>query len=159
MKAVVVYYTRFGHNKAIAETVARELGADLRRIETPREHGYAVMGFCSFFDIRMAIRPMDFDLKGVELVVLCCPVWAGKPAPPARAFLADARLEGRRLAVCFSSGGGSSARARDKVRHLLAGRNVNLVACGDVTIGPGDEAALRVAATGFAAGLKQPPGS
>ena len=47
MKATVVYYTRFGHNTMIAETIAKELGAGVRRIETPRDFSYPAMGFCS----------------------------------------------------------------------------------------------------------------
>ncbi|MEO0085266.1 MAG: hypothetical protein ABIK37_01405 [candidate division WOR-3 bacterium] len=94
MKAVVVYYTRFGHNKVVAETIAEVLEADVRQIQTPKQHGYPYMGFASFFNVRMRILPMDLDFGDAELLVLCTPIWAWKPAPPARTFLREARLEG-----------------------------------------------------------------
>jgi len=155
VRAVVVCYTRFGHNKVIAEEIAKELGAEIRRIETPREYGYAVMGCCSCFNIRMAIKPMDLDFRGADLVVLCCPVWAWKPAPPARTFITNARLEGRRLAVCFSTRAGPPLRAQEKLKQLLAGRNVNLVALGDIDTNAEDEALLRSEARIFTDRLRQ----
>lgn len=132
MKTAAVYYSRFGHNAKIVEEAARVLEADTYRIETPKQHGYPVMGFCSTFNVRMRIKPLDLDLSGYDLVVLHTPIWAGKPAPPARTFLREAELEGRRLAVCFSTAGGPTQRAQEKVRQLLAGRNVELVAFGEI---------------------------
>jgi len=151
---VVIYYTRFGHNKVIAEEVAKELGAEIRRIETPREHGYAIMGFCSYFNIRMAIKPMNLDFKGADLVVLCCPVWAWKPAPPARTFLLSAGLGGRKLAVCFSTRTGPPLRAQEKLKQLVARRKANLVALGDIDTSAEDPEYLRTEARRFAERLK-----
>uniref|UniRef100_A0A7C4GGD2 Flavodoxin-like domain-containing protein n=1 Tax=candidate division WOR-3 bacterium TaxID=2052148 RepID=A0A7C4GGD2_UNCW3 len=154
MKTVVVYYTRFGHNKVIAETVAAVLAGDLRRIETPKQPGYAFMGFSSFFNVRVRIVPMDLDLGDAELVVLCAPIWAWKPAPPARTFLHEARLEGRRLAVCFSTGGGPTLRAQEKVKEILRGRDVEIVAFGEIPTDKNDDEFLRREARLFAERLK-----
>lgn len=133
MKIAVVYYTRFGHNTVIAEEVASVLGAELHRIETPKQHSFPVMGGCSFLNIRMRIRPMELDFSEYDLVVLCAPIWAWKPAPPARTFLRDARLP-RRLAICFSSGGDPSQRAQEKARQLLSDRDVKLEAFGEISL-------------------------
>lgn len=154
MKAVVVYYTRFGHNKVIAGAIGEALEADVRRIETPKQHGYPFMGFASFFNVRMRILPMDFDFGDAGLVVLCTPIWAWKPAPPARTFLQEAQLEGRKLAVCFSTGGGPTMRAQEKVRELLKGRNVEIVAFGEIPTDKNDDEFLRREARQFAERLK-----
>lgn len=154
MKVVVVYYTRFGHNKVIAETVAEVLEADVRRIQTPKQHGYPYMGFASFFNVRMRILPMDFDFGDAELVVLCTPIWAWKPAPPARTFLREVRLEGRKLAVCFSTSGGPTMRAQEKVKELLKGRDVEIVAFGEIPTDRNDVEFLRREARMFAERLR-----
>ncbi|MBN2536936.1 hypothetical protein JXB37_01525 [candidate division WOR-3 bacterium] len=154
MKTAVVYYTRLGHNAVIAGEVAAALGAELHRIETPRLPGYPAMGGASFFNIPMKIRPMELDFCGYDLLVLCAPIWAWKPAPPARTFLRNARLP-KRLAICFSSGGDPSQRAQEKTRQLLAGRDVELVAFGEISLqlAPDDDA-LRREARLFAGRLK-----
>jgi len=46
MKSLVVYYTRSGRNTVIAETIARDLDAEVRRIETPRRPSFLVAGAC-----------------------------------------------------------------------------------------------------------------
>jgi len=153
MKAVVVYYTRFGHTTTVAETIAQELAAELRRIETSKKHGYPYMGFASFFNVRMRIRPMNLDFADADLVVLCTPIWAWKPAPPARTFLRQARLEGKKLAVCFSTTGGPTLRAQEKVKELLKGRRVELVAFGEIPTDKDDEF-LRREARRFAERLR-----
>ena len=152
MRIAVVYYTRFGHNTVIAETMARELGAELRRIETPKQHGYQYMGFASTFNIRMKIAAMDFDLSAFDLVVLCTPIWAWKPAAPTRTFLREARLPAR-LAVCFSTGGGPTLRAQEKLKQDITGRQVEVVAFGEISTDKADDDALREAARRFAGRL------
>jgi hypothetical protein len=149
VKASVVYYTRFGHNAVIAATVAAELAADIRRVETVRQYGFAMMGFHSFFNLDMKLKPMATDLADRDLVVLCTPIWAWKPASPARTFLKAARLPAR-LAVCFSTAGGPTLRAQEKIGQLLAGRGVTVVAYGEIDTRPGDEEQLRQGARAFA---------
>jgi len=153
MTSAVIYYTRFGHNEVIARAVAGELGAEMRRIETPKEHGYPWMGFTAFFNIRVGIKPMDFDLSGFDCVVLCTPIWAFRPAPPARTFLRKARLPAK-LAVCFSTGGGSSVKAQEFISRDLAGRGVTITAFGEINTDKVSEDALLQAAREFADRLR-----
>ena len=152
MRIAVVYYTRFGHSTVIAETVARELGAELRRIETPKQHSYPYMGVASTFNIRMKLAAMDSDFSAFDLVVLCTPIWAWKPAAPARTFLREAKLPAR-LAVCFSTGGGPTQRAQEKLRQDIAGRRVEVVAFGEISTDKATDDALREAARRFAGRL------
>lgn len=153
MRVAVVYYTRFGHNAVIAEAVARHFGAEVRRIETTRKHGFAWMGCTALFNIRVGIKQMDLVLTGFDLVVLCAPIWAGRPASPVRTFLRGAKLPGK-LAVCFSTGGGSSLRAREVLKQDLAGRGVEIVAFGEINTDKADEEYLRREAAAFADRVK-----
>ncbi|MFO7674761.1 MAG: hypothetical protein R6X12_00370 [bacterium] len=149
MKTAVVYYTRFGHNAIIAEAAAQELGAPSVRIETVLQYGYAMMGFHSFFNLDMRLKPVRTDFRDCGLVLLCTPVWAWKPASPARTFLKAAKLPAR-LAVCFSTKGGPTQRAQEKLGQLLAGRGLTVVAYGEIDIRPGDRERLRREAREFA---------
>jgi len=154
MKTAVVYYTRYGHNKVIAEAIAQELGAEQRQVRTPKEHGFLSMGFCSAFNVHMRIEPMDLDFSAFDTVVICAPIWAGKPAAPVYTFLRDAKLDGRKLAFCFSTGGGSSQRAQDKVKRDLASRKVEIVGFGEINTREEDEGKLRQEAGAFARKLR-----
>jgi len=154
MKTVVVYYTRFGNTRAIATALAQELGAEVREIKAVREYGFMGMGFRAAFGIRMPIQPMNLDFSGVDRIVLCTPIWAGKPACPARTFLKEARIEGKKLAVLFSTGGGETGPALETIRKCVAGKKVEIgPAAGIVTRGK-DEEKLRTAAKELAQKLK-----
>ena len=96
MKTVVVYYSRFGTTRTVAKAIAEELGAELREIQAARECGFLGMAFRSLFGIRMPIRPMNLDFTGADQIVLCTPIWAGRPANPVRTFLQEAKLEGKK---------------------------------------------------------------
>jgi len=148
VKATVVYYTRFGHNAVIARAIAEKLAAGLERIETTRQYGFAQMGMRSFLNLDMRLRPMRTDFREDELLVLCTPIWAWKPASPARTFLKRAHLPPR-LAVCFSTGGGPTLRAQEKLDQLLAGRGVAVTAFGEIDSRVGEEE-LRARACEFA---------
>lgn len=149
MKAAVVHYTRFGHNNVIARTVAETLGAEQFRIEIPGNPSFPRMGFCSMFNVNMKINPMPLDFSNFDLVVLCTPIWAWKPAPPARTFLREAKLP-RKLAVNFSTGGGPIQRAEEKLRQLLEGRGIEVVAVGEISTDKNDEDYLKAEAKAFA---------
>ncbi len=154
MKTVVVYYSRFGTTRTIATAVAEELGAEVREIQAVRECGFLGMGFRSLFGIRMPIRPMNLDFKEVDRVVLCAPVWAGRPANPVRTFLQEAKLEGKKLAVLFSTGGGETGPGLETVRKLVAGKKVEVTLLGAIVTRKKDEAQLRAEARDLAQKLK-----
>lgn len=141
MRTVVVYYSRFGTTRTVAKAIAEELGAELREIQAVRECGFLGMAFRSLFGIRMPIRPMNLDQ-----VVLCTPIWAGRPANPVRTFLQVANLEGKRLAVVFTAGIAKSEPALGTIRKLLSGKNVAVTVLGTIITLQKDEAQLRAEA-------------
>jgi len=150
MKTVVVFYSRFGTTRTVAKAIAEELGAELREIQAVRECGFLGMAFRSLFGIRMPIRPMNLDFTDVDQVVLCTPIWAGRPANPVRTFLQEANLEGKRLAVIFTAGIGKSGPALAAIRKLLSGKSVEVNLLGTIVTPKKTEAQLRAEAKDFA---------
>ncbi len=153
MKTTVVYYSRFGTTRTIATALAEELGAEVREILAVRDCGFMGMGFRSAFGIPMKIRPMNLDFAGVDRIVLCSPIWAGKPANPARTFLQEAKIEGKKLAVLFATGGGETGPALEAIRKLVAGKRVEVTFLGGIVTRKKDEGQLRSEATELAATL------
>lgn len=154
MKTAVVYYSRFGTTRTIATALAQELGAEVREIKAVRDCGFLGMGFRAALGIRMPIQPMNLDFAGVDRVVLCAPIWAGRPANPAQTFLKEAKIEGKRLAVLFATGGGETARALGTIKKCVAGKNVEVGPAGAIVTRGKDEEKLRAEARQFAQTLK-----
>jgi len=126
MKAAVVYYSRYGHSAKVAEALAQALGAETRRIEETKLRGFLGMGRGSVTNARFEIKPMDLDLSGCDTIVLCTPIWAGKPACPARTFLHDARLDGKKVHLLISTGGGEIDKPVAVIADDLAKKNATV---------------------------------
>ncbi|MBC7093710.1 hypothetical protein H5T53_06885 [Candidatus Bipolaricaulota bacterium] len=150
MTTVVVYYTRFGSTAKVAQALAAELGAEVREIKAVREHGFVGMGFRSLLNLHMPIQPMNLDFSGVDRIVLCTPVWAGKPACPVRAFLRKADLKGKRLAVLFSTWGGEIDQAIRAIKADVVRQGAEVGPVDKVVTKGLSDAQLREAGRGFA---------
>lgn len=158
MKAAVVYYSRYGHTTKVAEALAQALGAETRRIEEKKQRGFLIMGWGSVTNARFGIKPMDLDLSGYDTIVLCTPIWADKPACPARTFLRDAQLDGKKVHLLISTGGGEIDKPVAIIAADLAKKNATVGATARVVTGRGKKDAtdeeLKQAGREFAAKVK-----
>ena len=154
-RTVVVYYSRFGATATVAQTLARELLSESREIRARKRLSRLAMGFGSVFNLRYRIEPMDFDFTHYGLVVLCAPIWAGKPACHLMTFLDSARLTGTRSALVFTTGGGEVEHTVDAMKAILEARGSQVVASESIAARGVPEDLLRARAREFALELKK----
>jgi flavodoxin len=154
-RTVVVYYSRFGATATVALTLARELLSESREIRARKRLSWLAMGFGSVFNLRYRIEPMDFDFTHYGLVVLCAPIWAGKPACHLMTFLDSARLTGTRSALVFTTSGGEVERTVDAMKAILEARGSQVVASESIVTHRVPEDLLRARAREFALELKK----
>jgi len=109
MKSLVVYYTRDGNTRFVAETIAAEIGADLEEVVDLKKRsgilGYLSGGRDAMQGKETKISPTIKSPAGYELIVVGSPIWAGKPAPALTTYLRKNDLSGKKVAVFFSQGG------------------------------------------------------
>ena len=128
MKNLVVYYSRSGNTKKVAETMARELKADLQQLVDKRGRsglfGFLRAGRDAMKKRTTELQPLNLNPKDYDLILVGTPVWASNPAPAVRAFLHSHDLSGKKVAlVCtMSARGGEEALAG--MRNLLTGAEV-----------------------------------
>lgn len=91
MKTLVVYYSRTGATRKVAEELARVLHADLEEIRSERSYrglfGFLRGGHDSMRGTLPVIEPAKNEPGDYDLVILAGPFWAGHAAPPLRAYL------------------------------------------------------------------------
>ncbi len=155
MRTVVVYYTRFGTTRTIATALADELGAEVREIRAVRKHGFLGMAVCSLLGVPMAIEPMNLDFSHVAGVVLCAPIWVGRLANPARTFLRQAHLAGKKLFLVLATAGGDPRPAVEAVHRSLGRENVSVTFLGALATPKKEPQALRAAAKALARPLTE----
>lgn len=90
-KALVVYYSRTGNTRKVAETLAEALGAETEEIvaKKPRKglRGWFFSGAEASRKIPAEIEPAKKDPAAYDLVAIGTPVWAWTVASPVRAYL------------------------------------------------------------------------
>ena len=121
MKTLVVFYTRTGNAKFVAETVAAELGADTEEVVDLKNRKGALNFLPAGRDAMRAREtqitqtkrtPTDYDL-----VIVGQPVWAGSPTPAIRTYLKKNDLSGKKVALFFSDAG--SREVIEKTKALM----------------------------------------
>lgn len=106
MSYKVVYFTRTGTSRRIAEKIAVKLSCELIEI-TDNMKWKGVIGFIRGGYYSVTDKPIDYHLKGnvteYDDIIAVAPMWAGKPAPTMRSFLKT--KSGDKTTLVLASGG------------------------------------------------------
>lgn len=114
MKTLVVYFSRTGTTRALAEQIAYACSADMEAIQESGDRLGAMGYLRSLTEVlgqrEVPIRPSELDPAQYDLVVLGTPIWAWNMASPVRSYLVRHRGLMRRLALFCTYGGGGEAK-------------------------------------------------
>lgn len=131
MESLVVYYTRTGNTRFVAEKIADCLDADIEEIvdKTNRE------GWFGF--LRSAVEAMvggETDIEETEcspdnydLIILGSPVWARKITPAVRTYLKKHDFPGKKVAFFNTNDSDESQNTFQTMKNLT--NNPNPVDC------------------------------
>ena len=133
MKSLVVYYTRTGNAKFVAETIAAELGSDIEEVVDLKKRagkiGWMSAGKDATQEKQTQIGPTTRVPQDYDLIVLGTPIWASKPTPAIRTYIAKNDLSGKKVALFFTMDS-NLKQAVGKTKALIP--NVTFV--GDIAI-------------------------
>ena len=121
MKSLIVYYTRTGNSRYVAETIASQLGADIEEVIDLKKRS-GILGWLSGGkDAKQGketeIAPTQKNPADYDLIVIGTPIWAGKPTPAINTYLKKNDLSGKKVTVFFSKGG-KKLQGVDEVKAL-----------------------------------------
>ena len=127
MKTLIVYYSLNGNTEYAVGRIAEKTGADTLRVEPKRK--YPKKGFMKFLvggrsvmkGDKPELMPYSVDLDEYERVVIASPIWASYYAPPIATFISENAgvLKGKPIAYIFSSAGGDTVKAVEKLKKEL----------------------------------------
>lgn len=125
MKCLVLYYSRTGHARHLANDLGDALGADLEEIRCDRYQARFVGAFRALCDAvggrSPAIAPLRRNLADYDIVVVAGPVWASRPAAPVRTVIEAHAPQARRIAFALTligSGGESAIRRMARIARV-----------------------------------------
>jgi flavodoxin len=124
MKSLVVYYSRAGNTRFVAQEIAAELGSDVEEvIDLKRREG--TMGWVSAGRDAMGNRETEIgetkkNLDDFDLIVIGTPIWAWSPSAPIRTYIRKHNFAGRKVALFFTLDN-KPRQAVEKTKTLMPG--------------------------------------
>ena len=109
MKSLVVYYSRTGNARFVAETIAAEVGSDVEEVIDQKKRSGVLVYLTGGSDARRGketkISTPTKSPVGYDLIIVGTPVWAGRPTPAIVTYLKKNDLSGKKVALFFTQGG------------------------------------------------------
>lgn len=119
---LVVYYSRTGHTRQIAEAIAAKCSANLEAIHDVSSRlgflGYWRSGREAWREQTTEIRQVEKDPAAFDLVVIGTPVWAGRMSSPIRTYITEQRSRFKRIAVFCTLGGAGGEKTLARMAEL-----------------------------------------
>ena len=141
-RVLVVYYSRTGHTRQVAEVIASLTDADTEEILeiAPRRGGFFGNIATSFESLGR--KPSNIvattrDPADYDLVLIGTQVWAGSLTPPTRAYLAARGTSIGRYALFCTLGGMGSERVFGTIAHVVGHPPIATVAIPQHTLSNG----------------------
>lgn len=122
-KILVVYYSRTGNTKRVAEDIARQLNADVEQLIDKKDRsgagGYLVAGKDATQGTLAEIEPVTYDPAQYDLVVIGTPVWAWTMTPAVRTYITAHAAAFRKVALFTSAASSKPDRTVGKMEALI----------------------------------------
>lgn len=159
MKTLVVYYSRTGTTRKVAEKIASILGSDIGEIVDLKNRkgffGFLSAGYSAYARKLTEIKAPDNDPSAYDLIVVGTPIWAGNITPAVRTYVSRIAAEGvaqRKYALFYTfSSAGEQKKAVGDFCSLIRG---NPLAALSVSSKEVDSGAFERKVQGFADALR-----
>ena len=120
---LVVYYSRTGSTRKVAEYITKQLGADMEMIIDMKKRsgvfGFVIGGMDALMRKETEISEIKKDPSKYDLVIVGSPLWAGNIPPAIRTYLNKYKANIESVAFFATSGGSSQGKIFEEARSLL----------------------------------------
>lgn len=122
-KILVVYYSRSGNTKQIAEYIKEKVGADILKIETVKTYP---INYDEMLDYakkeqsngeRPELKTININIEEYDTIFLGYPIWWGEIATPVYTFLDQYDLSEKKIAPFVTSGSSGLSGTPDDIKR------------------------------------------
>jgi flavodoxin len=115
MKALIIFYSRTGHTRKVAEDICSLLYGTKEKLEDLKNRdglfGWLSAGRDAVLEKETKIEETIKDPSKFDIVILGTPVWAGKMCPAIRTYISKNKKDFKKVAFFCTSGGSNFKRA------------------------------------------------
>ncbi|MEN3056273.1 MAG: flavodoxin family protein [Candidatus Methanosuratincola petrocarbonis] len=134
MKSLVVYYSRTGNTRKVADKLASLLGCELAEIVDLKNRkgpfGFLGAGYSAYARKLTKIKPPDKDPSAYDLIIVGTPIWAGNITPAVRTYLtgiAPEAAQAKKYALFYTSYSSEQPKAVRDFCSLIKGEPVAML--------------------------------
>ena len=128
MKTLVVYYSRTGKTRFVAEKVAAELEADIEEVVDLKSRngrfGFLKAGYDATRGNETEIGETQKLPSDFNLIVVGTPVWNSRPASAVSTYLKRNDFAGKKVAVFCTNEGMGEEKAVDRTKALISNGDI-----------------------------------
>ncbi len=128
MNSLVVYYSRTGKTKFVAEKVAFELKADIEEVVDLKNRdgwfGFLKAGFDATLGRETKIGEIEKSPRDFDLIVVGTPVWNSRPSSAIRTYLKRNNLSENKVAIFCTNESMGKEKALERTKTLMSNGNV-----------------------------------
>jgi len=128
MKTLVVYYSRTGKTRFVAEKVAAELKADIEEVVDLKNRsgrfGFLKAGYDATRGNETETGETQKLPSDFNLIVVGTPVWNSRPASAVSTYLKRNDFAGKKVAVFCTNEGMGEEKAVDRTKALISNGDV-----------------------------------
>jgi flavodoxin len=128
MKPLVVFYSRSGVTRKVAESLSQKLGCDVEEVVDTKNRGglwgYITSGYGANRKRLTVIRDTKYDPSQYDLVIIGTPVWAGLMSVPIRTYITKNMDKLKRVAFFCTLGSKDAPRIFPDMEELCGKRPV-----------------------------------
>ncbi len=128
MKTLIVYYSRTGTTRKVAELLREKLQGDVEELIDHKDRsgavGWMMAGKDAMKKVKASIGDLKSDAAGYDLVVVGTPVWAGTMAAAVRTFMESYRGKLPKVAFFTTQGGAQRQRVFEDLKEIAGSEPV-----------------------------------
>ena len=123
MKTLVIYFSRTGNTKFVAEKIAEHLGAEICEVVDKKSRkgkfGFIKSGYES---IRKKLTEIEVSTKvdDYDFVIIGSPVWANGITPAIRTFIHQNDLSNKQIACFVTLKGDNPQKPLEKMKEAIS---------------------------------------
>ena len=123
MKTLIVYYSRTGVTKKVAEILRQKLNCDVEEIIDNKNRkgpvGYMLSGREAMKKITPPIEPLTKNIADYDLVIVGTPVWAFTMSSPIRTFLTEQKDKIKKTAFFVTESGSGHEKTFQYMAEII----------------------------------------
>jgi flavodoxin len=132
MNVGIIFYSRSGNTRQIAERIknqAEEHDHTVNVVEVipVKQPGFLKAGYSAIRQKELPIKNDSLDVSSWDVVLVGCPIWAGKPAPFIKTLLKNtSHLNGKKTSMFITCSGGSESKTVNLLKSYLEGKQAKI---------------------------------